>query len=106
MKKLSKKQIRKNIKELKDEIQQYGIKKSIADAMITLTEKYGFEFSGHGCGFGGEDFSVTTEELHVNFCDCGRKVEVTIYKNDTEECEKLYKGAIGGAIKYVKKYCK
>ncbi len=104
MKRLSKKQINENIEELKDEINWYGIKKSIANAMLELAKKHGFEFSGHGCGLNCEDFNLSTDKLDIIFCDQGSKVLTTITTNDTDTPKKLYKGTINGALKYVKNY--
>lgn len=88
------------MKEIKEEIKWYGVKKRIADAMLELGE-IGFEFSGHGCGGGGEDFSLFSKKLHVNFCDQGRKVDVWVSNND-DDMETVFKGTIHGAMKYIR----
>jgi len=87
------------IKEIKHEIEWYEPKKRIADAMLELGN-IGFKFSGHGAGFGEEDFSLCTNKTYVNFCDRGRKVVVSIYKND-EDMDTLYEGTIHGALKHL-----
>ena len=84
MKRLSKRQINENIKEIKDLISWYEIKKSIANAMIELAKKHGFEFSGHGYGLAGEDFNMSTDKLDIIFCDQGSKVLTIIYTEDTD----------------------
>jgi hypothetical protein len=91
------------IKEMKSEIEWYDVNKRIANAMLELAE-IGFEFSGHGCGGGGEDFSIFKDgKLHVNFCDKGRnRVDVIVSKDD-DDMDVVFKGTIGGALKYIKK---
>ena len=93
---------RERIKEIKSEIEGYQPKKRIADAMLELGE-IGFEFSGHGCGFGGEDFSLFTKDLYVNLCDQGQKIVVSISNND-EEMEDLFIGTIGQAMRFIQSY--
>jgi len=87
------------IKEIEQEIEWYEVKKSIADAMLKLGE-VGFEFSGHGCGLGGEDFNLVTKDLYVNFCDMGKKVKVSITNND-EDMDEVFSGTVKGALKYL-----
>ena len=92
---------RQRIKEVKQEIEWYNPKKRIADFMFELVE-LGFEFCGHGCGCGGEDFSMfIPDKLHVNICDQGRKVAVMIsdITDDDDQCV-LFEGTIGKALKY------
>lgn len=94
------------MKSIKDEINWYGIRKTVADAMLELGE-IGFESSGHGCGFGGEDFSLYKEtknyQLYVNFCDKGRScvasIEVYNKKDDTDY---FYEGTIGKVLTKIK----
>lgn len=87
-----------NISVIKNEITWYEPKKRIADAMLKLG-KLGFEFSGHGCGFGCEDFSLSNDKYHVNLCDEGRKVIVTLSDDDKTICE----GSIGQVMKRIEK---
>jgi len=49
--------MKKNIREIKSEIRHYEPPKDIAKTMMTLG-RLGFEFSGHGCGINGEDFTL------------------------------------------------
>lgn len=98
----------KNIKEIKREIEWYNIRKPIADAMIKLGN-LGFEFSGHGCGCGGEDFGLINEkkDRYVNFCDRGNSCEVTVNTTGTLDEDSLpitlFKGTIGKALNFIKK---
>ena len=90
---------RQRIKEIKNEIEWYGVKKRIADAMLKLGEA-GFKFSGHGYGLGGEDFSLVGKGLYINFCDQGKKVIASISNND-DEMEDVFCGTIGESLKYL-----
>lgn len=106
--KTNKKTASKRMKEIKQEIEWYNIRKPIADAMIKLGE-LGFEFSGHGCGCGGEDFGLINEkqDRYVNFCDRGNSCEVmvnTAATYDEDGCPvTLFKGTIGKALKFIEK---
>ena len=91
---------KQRIKEIKDEIEWYNPKKRIVDAMLELGE-IGFEFSGHGCGFGGEDFNLFNKKLYVNLCDRGNKVVASVYDN-SDDMDTLLEGTIGAALKFVK----
>jgi len=91
------------MKEIKNEIEWYEIKKKIADAMLRLGE-LGFEISGHGCGCGGEDFNLVRykDGAYVNFCDQGRKIVVNVTLGvEDDEPEDVLTGTIGQAMKYV-----
>lgn len=44
--------------EIREEISWYKPPRRVRDALLALGEM-GFEFSGHGAGGGGEDFSMT-----------------------------------------------
>ena len=102
MGKMTKKQ---RLKEIKDEIELYGIRKPIAEAMLRFGE-VGFEFSGHGFGMGGEDFGLVmspqkeTYSYYVNFCDKGRScvVEINLDDEGMEEPTTLFEGTIGRSI--------
>ncbi len=102
---------RQRIKEIKHEIEWYGIRKPIANAMLELGE-IGFEFSGHGCGMGGEDFGLVKYPkknqpdcyFYVNFCDKGRSCEVQVTRDWMGVDETLFKGTIGKAINFVNKH--
>lgn len=103
--KKSKKIAKKRTKQLVDierEIQWYNVRKPIADAMIILGHK-GFEFSGHGCGFGGEDFGLINEKTdrYVNFCDKGKSCEVMVNTCNFPP-KTLFTGTIGKALKFLK----
>ena len=93
---------RQRIKEIKEEIGYYKPKKQIVNAMLQLGE-LGFEFSGHGCGSGGEDFNLIhcDNNLYVNFCDLGRIVVATVYVED--DCKEIFKGTIGKTLKFISK---
>lgn len=101
------KQNLKNLKNIEKEISWYRIRKPIADAMRELG-KQGFECAGHGCGFGGEHFSLVNDkkDLYVSFRDTGRKCEVFVSTSktlDDNECPiALFKGTIGKAFKFIK----
>lgn len=57
------------LKELKEEIEHYCPPANIAKAMLKFG-KLGLEFSGHGSGFGGEDFNLykkyNSGQLYIN----------------------------------------
>lgn len=98
---------KQKLKEIESEIEGYNPKKVIAKGMRKLGE-LGFEFSGHGCGGGGEDFGLIKcnigepgedDYLYVNFCDIGRRVVVSVSNN--EEC--LFEGNVGQVLLFVKK---
>jgi hypothetical protein len=96
------------IKDIEYEITWYGIRKPIAEAMRQCGQ-LGFEVAGHGCGFGGEDFSLmnSRKDLYVNFCDRGNSCEVTVSTCDTTNEDgypiELCKGTIGKAMKFIGK---
>ena len=71
-------------------------------AKVKACKEIGFESTGHGCGFGGEDFSLSTKKLSINICDTGKEVIATVMTNDTEDPEELYEGKIQGALKFIK----
>lgn len=106
----SKKIAKKRTKELvaiEKEIEWYNIRKPIAEAMRTLGH-HGFDFSGHGCGFGGEDFNLINEKTdrYVNFCDRGKSCVVTISTTSLDKDGwpmKLFEGTICKAIKFLEK---
>lgn len=49
--------MKKNVKEMMGRINHYRPPKAIANAMLKLA-RFGYSFSGHGWGIGGEDWSV------------------------------------------------
>ena len=98
---------------VQEEIDWYKPKKAIVDGMLML-ERWGFEFSGHGCGFGGEDFGMIFEYqadsdgpegyFYFNFCDEGNKVVATITDNpEGEPDDVLYVGTVGRGLKLIRK---
>lgn len=91
---------KRRIQEIKLEIKWYGIRNNIAKAMLELG-KLGFQFSGHGSGFGGEDFNLFNKTLYVNFCDRRKKGVVTTVTTNDESCELLFEGTIGKAMKFI-----
>jgi hypothetical protein len=102
---MSKTKLSRKLKEIEEEIEGYKVRKPIADAMRRCGE-LGFEFSGHGCGFGGEDFNLINKKknMYVNFCDRGRTCEVSVYTcnhKDDESEHLLCEGTIGKAMKFV-----
>ncbi len=106
-KRISKKRT-KQLLLIEKEIEWYHVRKSIADAMRKFVD-LGFEFSGHGCGFGGEDFSLSNKkkDAYVNFCDKGKTCVVTIstYNSLNEDGYpiELFKGTICKAIEFAEK---
>jgi hypothetical protein len=102
-KKIAKKRTKKLV-DIEREIEWYKIRKPIADAMRILGHN-GFEFSGHGCGFGGEDFGLINKKTdrYVNFCDKGKSCEVMVNTcNIDNPIETLFTGTIGEALKFLK----
>lgn len=101
---------RQRLKEIKDEIGFYGIRKTIAEAMLKFGE-VGFEFSGHGFGMGGEDFglilhpkkNLPNSSYYVNFCSKGRSCQVQITRDDEDcnEIKTLFKGTVGKSLKFL-----
>jgi|LakMenEpi03Aug12_release.lakeMendotaPanAssembly.Ray.scaffolds.fasta_scaffold04876_49 hypothetical protein len=89
---------KQRIQNIKREIEWYGVRKTIAEAMVECG-KLGFEFSGHGAGFGGEDFNLVDNKknLYINFCDKGRSCEVMICENEIA----VFIGTIGKAMKFL-----
>lgn len=94
-----------NLQEIEHEINHYEPKKRIADAMRELGE-LGFEFSGHGWGFGGEDFGLIKHReknqdnyIYVNFCDFGSKIKATL---DDYKINKRYEGTVDQIMKRVR----
>jgi len=84
---------KKNAKEqrlanIEYDIGWYQIRKPIANALRKCGE-LGFSMAGHGCGFGGEDFSLInkSKDMYVNFCDTGNSCEVTISTVKTTDKE-------------------
>jgi len=69
----------------------------------------GFSASGHGVGFGAEDFNMINEDkdLYLNFCDKGRSCKVNINSCKTYDKDgytiSLFEGTIGKAIKFIEK---
>ena len=101
------KKTKKNLKEVEEEISCYQPKKRIADAMRKLVHM-GFSFSGHGCGFGGEDFGMSfhTTKItyyYVSICDEGRKVSVIFTFDDGHYIHTLATGTIGKVLSFVEK---
>ena len=90
---------RQRIKAIEDEIEWYDIRKNIAKAMLELGE-LGFESCGHGCGLGGEDFSLCGNGLYVNFCDMGNRVLATVSVDDDDDS---FEGTIGKAMNLIRK---
>jgi len=94
------------MKNIEQEIIWYRIRKPIAEAMRKCGQ-LGFEVSGHGCGFGGEDFSLLNKrkDLYVNFCDRGNSCKVTVSTCDTTNDDgypiELISGTIGKAMKFI-----
>lgn len=94
------------LKSIEHDITWYQIRKPIADAMRKCGE-LGFSISGHGCGFGGEDFSLINKrkDMYINFCDKSNSCEVTINTcNSTNEEGypiELFKGTIKKAIDFI-----
>jgi hypothetical protein len=88
------------MRQIEQEIKQYNVRKPIAEAIRRLS-KIGFKFSGHGSGFGQEDFNVINYELdlYVNFCDTGRKCIVNI--SQVTEDFRLFSGTISEATKFI-----
>ena len=102
------KKIAKLLLTIEREIEWYKICKPIAEAMRILGH-HGFDFSGHGCGFGGEDFNLINEKIdrYVNFCDRGKTCVVTI--STCKSLDKdgypihLFEGTICKALKFLEK---
>jgi hypothetical protein len=74
--KMDKRKLTKAQKEIEHEIEWYECSKDVTKIMRRLG-KWGFEFSGHGAGFGGEDFSLIKYlskglEVYVNISDRGK----------------------------------
>lgn len=104
--------MKKNIKKIKQAsspssgilgaIEWYKIRKPIANAMLELG-KLGFIFCGHGCGFGGEDFSLIRKDIYVNFCDGNKSCRVTINTNPSGniEIKTIFEGNLKEAMKFV-----
>jgi hypothetical protein len=106
---------KKSLKEIREEIEWYNPKKQIADAMLELGE-LGFEFNGHGCGLGGEDFGLIfnyAEERYFYFSltDLGNKVIVEISDNfydenihpEDEQSKDIFKGSVKKGLDFIKK---
>jgi len=93
-------------KDIEQEIEWYEPRWPIAKAMRELGE-IGFEFSGHGVGFGGEDFNLSREsDYYVNFCDKGKGngIVATVYPypDDDVEDEVLFSGSANQAVLFIK----
>jgi hypothetical protein len=88
----------KKIKDIEREIEWYKIRKPVAKGMIELG-KMGFEVSGHGCGFGGEDFGLFSKKFSVNLCDTRRSCVVSVYKMDHHK--PIFEGTISKAINFI-----
>lgn len=112
-KKKSTSQLNKNIREMQNEINGYNVPKRIADAMMELA-KAGFEFSGHGCGMGAEDWGIIFSNKsfkaysYVSFIYDGSKIvtDVTVAEEDCKEAwqkslRKSFKGT-ARAVKFIK----
>lgn len=63
--KVTSKKIAKAIKEMEREIAWYGPPKEVASLMMKLA-KLGFYPSGHGCGFGDEDWSLHLSKPEIS----------------------------------------
>lgn len=88
------------IHEIEQEIVHYRPKSSIAKFMRELCKR-GFRFSGHGTGFGSEHFGLSSRKLYVAIEDTGKKIKVIITRPNWE-CEEVFSGTIGGAMKFIK----
>jgi hypothetical protein len=92
------------IKEIKQEIKWYAPKKRIADTMLELGE-LGFKFSGHGCGFGREDFGLihpNYHHLYVSLSDIGSHIEVMVDYIDEDDNDECFVSSVGQATKLIK----
>lgn len=79
---------KKKIREMEYEINHYKPPKAIANAMRKLAE-HGYGFSGHGTGFGEEDFGVTKQfgkdhYIYVALSTDGKKSRASYSLNDPE----------------------
>ena len=106
MKTLTKKRIKKNLKEIEREIKWYNPPKKIVKAMQDLG-KIGFEFSGHGVGMSGEDFGLTYDlsderYIYANLAIPAKHCSVSV--DDTFVYTKSYSNTIKRAKKLIKKY--
>ena len=96
-----KRRIKKNLKEIEQEIAWYDPKPSIKNAMLKLG-RMGFAFSGHGYGMGEEDFSLENQSYFIALSDCGRNVEARLTTMD-DEFTLLFEGTIGNLFVFMKK---
>jgi len=106
---MNKSKIKKNLKEIQQEIDWYNPPKNIATAMIELG-KIGFEFSGHGCGIYGEDFGLIyftskdkTSYIYVTLSSPVKYSSVCFKNDDNEYGKPIYGKSIPNTIKLAKK---
>ena len=92
----------KRLKGIRDEIKWYEPKKRIADAMLALGE-LGFAFSGHGVGYGQEDFGLVCGEWYFNFSDNGKKIVASVNNGADDVADVEFQGTIGQAMKFITK---
>lgn len=88
------------LQDIEQEIIHYQPKTRIANFMRELGKR-GFGFSGHGTGFGSEHFGLANNKLYVAIEDTGNKTKVIITR-PTWDCEEVFTGTIGGALKFIK----
>ncbi len=104
---------KKNIRAMQEEVDWYNPPKSIAKAMMEMAS-IGFSPSGHGCGLGGEDWSISKEYkngyIYASFCtDHSNDISVVIYDSEDnleDYCNSRPSGIVKLAKELVKRYNK
>jgi hypothetical protein len=87
-------------------IEWYGVRKSIANAMLKLADM-GFQYTGYEPIYGGEMFSFANlkRNLHVNFCDHKRCVVVVQTANRNDDLINLFTGGIAKSLDFIHAKC-
>lgn len=83
---MDKRNLTKAQKGIEHEIEWYETSRNVSKLMRRLG-RLGFEFSGHGTGFGGEDFSFIKKlsknvEVYINISDRKRSIKCSANIND------------------------